>query len=279
MPETELIEKKEGGNEPGKSPWLEFEDFSLNGQKVLKRARPLGDRLMVRRCERKQVEMAGLVIAQPKREEMPVEGVVVSVGDGIKEGSIEVGDVVLFGSDDGQTVKLGLDSKEYLVLSDEHVIAILDKESDLLERDRYSRILLVRNNWILMEWEEATDEIKVGGGKTILRAQTYKQAHFTGVVRKHGPDISSELKDEEIIGKRVFFDRWAYEFREMYWYEPGADERTQKRYAFILDVRIHCTLPDRVKVTSPGHEEVPDEGPSAYKVDVPVRPNKGRVYG
>lgn len=281
MTEDQVLETKEGSAprpSRGMSPWLEFWDTDTTARRVVKRARPLGDRIIVRPMERKKVEMAGLIVAQPKQEEMPVEGVVVSIGPETPEGSIEVGDVVLYGSDDGVSVKLGLDAKEYLVLADEHVVALLDKQSDLLERDRFSRILMVRNNWVLLEWEEATQEFRLAGkSSTLLRPETFKQAHFTGIVKMFGPDASAEVK--ELHEQRVFFDRWAHDFREKNWYEPGTDGRPRKRYALMLDFRLECVLPERAKVTVEGHEEVPDDGPTAERIEVNVKRDVGRVYG
>ncbi len=284
MEEIEKVVETRDGKAPPKSPCLEFVDEDSRGVPVTKIARPLGDRIMVIPTKRERIEAGGIIIpsiSQVERDILPVEGVVVATGPGIKAGSIEVGDVVLYGSEDGVKVTLGTNPVTYLVLADEHVVAILSKASALLERDRFARILFVRNNWVLVEWEEATEEYKMAGGVKLAKAETYRQAHFTGIVKMVGPDSIGEVK--EAMGKRVFFDRWAYEFREMCWYEPGVVMEgvvvKNSRYAFMLDYRLHCIVPDRVKITTNGMEEVPDEGPSAYMVDVPVKRNVGRVYG
>lgn len=279
MEDGAKVLETQDGKAPPRSPFLEFVDSDSGGRQVTKRARPLGDRLMVIPAKREKIVTGGLVVpthSQTDREHLPVEGVVVALGPDIKPGSLEVGDTVLYGSEDGVKVTLGTVPKNYLVLADEHVVALLSKSSDYLERDRFSRVLFMRNNWVLLEWEEASEEYRIAGLK-LMKAETYKQAHFTGVVKMVGPDAGEEVR--EAVGKRVFFDRWAYEFREMCWYEPGVDGQKRNRYALILDYRLHCIVPDRVKVTTDGHEEIPDEGPSAYKVEVNVPRDVGRVYG
>ena len=260
-----------------KPPHLEFFSFNASGQRVMQRVRPLGDRVIVRRPERVMTEVGGLLAPLPKRAEMAAEGEVVALGPDVAPGTIEVGDAVLFGGDDGVVVRLGERAEEYLVLGNEQVVAILTRISPLLERDRMGRMLSLRNNWVLMEWEKAA-EIKLCGGKLALaRTDTYERAHFTGIVKMVGPDVGEDVKGE--VGKRVFFDRWAHEFREMYWYEPGVDGRGERRYALILDHRLNCVLPDRVKVESEGFEEEPDDGPSAVLTEITVKPDVGRVYG
>jgi Co-chaperonin GroES (HSP10) len=56
---------------------------------------------------------------------------------------------------------------------------------------------------ILVTWEEAHDEIKVGK-TTLVRPDTFKKQHYTGEVLNIGPGVTVEIK----IGDRILFDQF-----------------------------------------------------------------------
>jgi chaperonin GroES len=91
--------------------------------------RPLHDRLVVERLEEREVKKGGIIIPDTAKEK-PQEGKVIAVGNG-KIGDdgkrialdVKAGDKILFGKYSGSEVKR--DDKEYLILREEDVLAIL----------------------------------------------------------------------------------------------------------------------------------------------------------
>jgi chaperonin GroES len=92
--------------------------------------RPLHDRLLVERLEERAVKKGGIIIPDTAKEK-PQEGRVIAVGNGKvtddgKRLSLDVktGDKILFGKYSGSEVKL--DDKEYLIMREDDVLAILE---------------------------------------------------------------------------------------------------------------------------------------------------------
>ena len=92
--------------------------------------RPLHDRLLVERLEEKEVKKGGIIIPDTAKEK-PQEAKVIAVGNGkvTDEGkkiplTVKAGDKILFGKYSGSEVKI--DDKEYLILREEDVLAILE---------------------------------------------------------------------------------------------------------------------------------------------------------
>jgi len=92
--------------------------------------RPLHDRLLVERLEEKEVKKGGIIIPDTAKEK-PQEAKVIAVGNGkvTDEGKkipldVKAGDKILFGKYSGSEVKI--DDKEYLIMREEDVLAILD---------------------------------------------------------------------------------------------------------------------------------------------------------
>ncbi len=92
--------------------------------------RPLHDRLLVERLEEKEIKKGGVIIPDTAKEK-PQEGKVIAVGNGkvTDEGKkipldVKAGDTILFGQYSGSEVKL--DDKEYLIMREEDVLAILE---------------------------------------------------------------------------------------------------------------------------------------------------------
>jgi chaperonin GroES len=92
--------------------------------------RPLHDRVLVERLEEKEVKKGGIIIPDTAKEK-PQEGKVIAVGNGkvTDEGKkipldVKAGDKILFGKYSGSEVKI--DDKEYLIMREEDVLAILE---------------------------------------------------------------------------------------------------------------------------------------------------------
>src|SRR3989441_959857 len=101
----------------------------VSGSRPMK-IRPLHDRLLVERLEEKEVKKGGIIIPDTAKEK-PQEGKVIAVGNGkvTDEGKkvpldVKAGDKILFGKYSGSEVKL--DDKEYLIMREEDVLAILE---------------------------------------------------------------------------------------------------------------------------------------------------------
>ena len=94
------------------------------------KVRPLHDRIMVERLEEKEVKKGGIIIPDTAKEK-PQEGKVIAVGNG-KVGDngkkipldVKAGDRILFGKYSGSEVKI--DDKEYLIMREEDILAILE---------------------------------------------------------------------------------------------------------------------------------------------------------
>ena len=87
---------------------------------------PLGDRVVIRPDEQKELKKGGIIIPDTAKEK-PQEGEVVAVGDGkiTEDGklipmSLKVGDRILFGKYSGTEVKI--DDIEYLILHQDDVL-------------------------------------------------------------------------------------------------------------------------------------------------------------
>ncbi len=93
---------------------------------------PLGDRILVKLLE-KEGKSAGGIILPDTAQEKPHEGKVVAVGKGriLEDGTIrplevKVGDKILFGKYSGSEV--AHEDKEFLILREEEILAILKEE-------------------------------------------------------------------------------------------------------------------------------------------------------
>src|SRR3989454_11778269 len=92
--------------------------------------RRMHERLLVERLEEKEVKKGGISIPDTAKEK-PQEGKVIAAGNGkvTDEGKkvpldVKAGDKILFGKYSGSEVKL--DDKEYLIMREEDVLAILE---------------------------------------------------------------------------------------------------------------------------------------------------------
>ncbi len=94
------------------------------------KARPLHDRILVRRLEEAEQKVGGIIIPDTAKEK-PQQGKVVAVGNGkVKDDGTRIaldvkeGDTILFGKYSGQEIKL--DGEEFLIMREEEVLAILE---------------------------------------------------------------------------------------------------------------------------------------------------------
>lgn len=92
--------------------------------------RPLHDRVIVRRLEEERRSAGGIVIPDTAKEK-PIQGEVVSVGNGkiLEDGKVrpldvKPGDKVLFGKYSGTEVKIG--NEELLVMREEDIVGIVE---------------------------------------------------------------------------------------------------------------------------------------------------------
>ena len=92
--------------------------------------RPLGEKILVKPADVKEVKKGGIIIPDTAKEK-PQEGEIVAVGRGKKteDGKIipldvKVGDKVLYGKYSGTEVKF--DDKEYLIMSQDDILGIIE---------------------------------------------------------------------------------------------------------------------------------------------------------
>jgi chaperonin GroES len=92
--------------------------------------RPLYDRVLIERLESESKTSGGIIIPDTAKEK-PMEGLVVSVGEGARSEKgelmplqVKAGDKVLFGKWSGNEVKL--DGKDYIVMKESDIMGIFE---------------------------------------------------------------------------------------------------------------------------------------------------------
>jgi chaperonin GroES len=97
------------------------------------KARPLQDRIILKRIEETETIKGGIIIPDTAKEK-PMEGEVISVGPGkiMEDGKrspmdVKAGDRVLFGKYTGTEIKI--DDEEYLIMREDDILAILNKKN------------------------------------------------------------------------------------------------------------------------------------------------------
>ena len=90
---------------------------------------PLHDRVLVRRLEQESKTKGGIIIPDTAKEK-PIEGEVISVGNGVRDESgslraldVKAGDRVLFGKWSGTEVKI--DGEDLLILKEADIFGII----------------------------------------------------------------------------------------------------------------------------------------------------------
>lgn len=93
--------------------------------------RPLGDRILVKSVEPKEVKKGGIIIPDTAKEK-PQEAEVIAVGKGkvnddgkVFPLDVKVGDHVLFGKYSGTEVKI--DDVEYLIMQESDILGVIEK--------------------------------------------------------------------------------------------------------------------------------------------------------
>ena len=90
---------------------------------------PLGDRVLVQRLEAAEIKKGGIIIPESAQEK-PMEAKIIALGTGkvLEDGTkvdfeVKKGDRILIGKYSGTDIKL--DDGEYLILSQDDILAIL----------------------------------------------------------------------------------------------------------------------------------------------------------
>jgi chaperonin GroES len=98
------------------------------------RAKPLQDRVLVKRLEESEVVKGGIIIPDTAKEK-PMEGEVMAVGPGkIRDDGkrspldVKAGDRILFGKYSGSEIKI--DDQEYIIMREEEILAVLESEKN-----------------------------------------------------------------------------------------------------------------------------------------------------
>ena len=93
------------------------------------KARPLHDRILVKRIDEGEQKIGGIIIPDTAKEK-PQQGKVIAVGKGKSKDDgtvipleVKEGDTILFGKYSGQEIKL--DGEEFLIMREDEVLAIL----------------------------------------------------------------------------------------------------------------------------------------------------------
>lgn len=90
--------------------------------------KPLGDRVLLKRCEAAEEVKGGIIIPDSAKEK-PMEATVVALGTGkIEDGkkvefNVEVGDKVLIGKYSGTEVKI--DDTAFILVREDEILAVL----------------------------------------------------------------------------------------------------------------------------------------------------------
>jgi chaperonin GroES len=92
--------------------------------------KPLGDRVLVKSAEEKEMKVGGIIIPDTAKEK-PQEGVIIATGPGKRDEkgqiipmNVKAGDKVLYGKYSGSEVKL--DEVEYMIMHEEDIYGILE---------------------------------------------------------------------------------------------------------------------------------------------------------
>ncbi|MFH1461249.1 MAG: co-chaperone GroES [Patescibacteria group bacterium] len=88
--------------------------------------KPLADRVLIEPIEAEEKTKSGIILPDTADKEKPEQGKVIAVGPGRpnKPMSVKKGDIVLFTKYAPQEIKV--DDKEYLVIKEEDIMAILE---------------------------------------------------------------------------------------------------------------------------------------------------------
>ena len=91
--------------------------------------KPIGDRILIATLD-EEIAKVGSIYVPDTAKEKPLQGEVIAVGEGRKDGdkvipmTVQVGDVVLYSKYSGTEVKH--EDKEYLIITENDVLAIIE---------------------------------------------------------------------------------------------------------------------------------------------------------
>ena len=92
--------------------------------------RPLGDRILVKSLEEKEVKKGGIIIPDTAKEK-PQEGEVIAVGPGKLDDkgnrilmNVKTGDKVVYGKYAGNEIKI--DDVEYMIMNEDDVYGVIE---------------------------------------------------------------------------------------------------------------------------------------------------------
>ena len=92
--------------------------------------KPLGDRVVVKAQEAKEVKKGGIIIPDTAKEK-PQEGEIIAVGKGklnddgkLIPMDVKVGDKILYGKYSGTEIKM--DDQEYLIMNQDDILGIIE---------------------------------------------------------------------------------------------------------------------------------------------------------
>ena len=95
--------------------------------------RPLHDRVLVRRVESEEKTKGGIIIPDSAKEK-PIEGEIISVGNGTRDEQgkihpldVKAGDIILFGKWSGTEVKI--DGEDLLVMKESDIMGVVEKKA------------------------------------------------------------------------------------------------------------------------------------------------------
>jgi chaperonin GroES len=100
------------------------------GEPIMAKLRPLGDKILVKRVEAETKTKSGIVLPDSAKEK-PKRGKILAIGDGkrLENGerapfSVKKGDEVIFTSYAGTEIKL--DGEEIMIMSEDDVLAVVE---------------------------------------------------------------------------------------------------------------------------------------------------------
>ncbi|MBI2373335.1 MAG: co-chaperone GroES [Deltaproteobacteria bacterium] len=95
----------------------------------MKNFRPLYDRLLVKRIQAEEKTKGGIIIPDNAKEK-PIEGTVISAGNGkvlddgkVRALEVKVGDRILFGKYSGTEIKI--EGEEHVILREDEVLGVI----------------------------------------------------------------------------------------------------------------------------------------------------------
>jgi len=98
---------------------------------MIMKFRPLHDRVLVKRIEQETKTASGIIIPDSAQEK-PIQGEVLSVGEGVRDEKgtlrpldVKAGDRIIFGKWSGTEVKI--DGQDLLIMKESDIFGILDR--------------------------------------------------------------------------------------------------------------------------------------------------------